>query len=247
MPQIAAYSTASAGRKQRSVPGGLAWRTDFFTPTEGLENAPMAFLSESTSGRVIRTHYHALDQFHVVVSGGGTLGRRALGLNMVHFARAYTPYGPMTAGAHGLGFISLYARRDPGAHYLPEHTNALKSMVGRKPGQVSEMPIFGQTLQTHVHAFERIHDDMGLAAYSISLPAGARALAPDASASGGQYIVVTGGALMHDDSEYRALALVFAPPEDPPFELIAGASGLQVLVLHFPHQETARTQIGLAL
>ena len=76
MPQITSYSDANATRRQREIPGGHhSWRTDFMKPPAGVDEAPTAFLSESTAGRVIRTHYHALDQFHIIVKGGGTLGK----------------------------------------------------------------------------------------------------------------------------------------------------------------------------
>ena len=98
MPQIASHDEVRATRKQREVPTGLAWRTNFLTPPEGVVDEPVAFLVEGTPARVIRPHFHENDQFQVVMSGGGTLGKHKLAVHAVHFSRAHTPYGPIIFG-----------------------------------------------------------------------------------------------------------------------------------------------------
>ena len=75
--------------------------------------------------RVLRTHFHAVDQYQVIYNGSGAMGKHPVGPRAVHFSRAYTPYGPITYSDKGLGFITLRAHRDPGAQYLPECREAL--------------------------------------------------------------------------------------------------------------------------
>src|SRR3954470_14747220 len=66
---------------------------------------PLTTLNEQDAGRVSSTHFHIVDQFQVVLDGGGTIGRHQLAPYGVHFTRAYTPYGPLIAGAEkGLKF-----------------------------------------------------------------------------------------------------------------------------------------------
>src|SRR5688572_12828377 len=235
MPQIVSHSDVKAARRERVVPGGhQASLTDFLRPPEGLNDAPMAFLSESPGGRLIRTHYHALDQFHVMVSGAATLGRHDMPLYSVHFARAYTPYGPMVAGKAGMGFMSMYARRDRGANYLPECSDKLKGVKGRKPWQISDVPRFEKTNGVGLYGLPSIQNDEGLAAYAISLDAHMAVTTPDAFATDGQYILVTRGGLRYESKDYGALTLIFVKPNEPRFRIVADAGGVEALVLHFP-------------
>jgi rubredoxin len=242
MPQIASYDEVKAGRKQREIPGGYAWRTDFIKPPEGVKDAPMAFLAEGTPGRVINPHFHDVDQFQVIVSGGGKLGKHDLHMHAVHFSRAHTPYGPLAADDKGLGFLTLRAHWDPGAQYLPAAREKLTGVRGRRPWQMTELPKFDGPHEVNVHAFSQIRNDEGLAAWSLGLKPHAQTAAPDPSASNGQYIIVTRGSLNYQGKEYRAITIVFIKPEEGAFPLVAGAEGVEALVLNYPRQDKAAAQ-----
>src|SRR4051812_26085052 len=181
MPQIASYDQVRANRKQREVPTGLAWRTNFLCAPEGVKEGPMAFLVEGTPARVIRPHFHENDQFQVVVAGGGVLGKHNLSIHAVHFSRAYTPYGPINFGADGLSFLTLRARKDPGAQYIPEARDKLTQMQNRHPWQVTEAPDFNRTADVSLKPFKDIKDDRGLGAFSLSLAPHAQTTTPDPS------------------------------------------------------------------
>ena len=141
MPQIASYEDVKAAKTTREIPGGgTAWRTDFIRPPEGVVDHPMAFLAEGTPHRVIPPHFHDVDQFQVIVSGGGVIGKHDLSLNAVHFSRAHTPYGPLTGDHRGVGFLTLRAHWDPGAQYLAQSKDKLVSVPNRKPWQQTELP-----------------------------------------------------------------------------------------------------------
>ncbi len=237
MPQIAAHDDVRANRMQREVPNGMAWRTPFLTPAEGEKEEPMAFLVEGTPARVIRTHFHENDQFQVVMSGGGVLGKHQLAVHAVHFSRAHTPYGPIVFGEEGLGFLTLRARWDPGANYLPDARDKLVGTKERKPWQMTELPNFAGDAPVNVHAFTQIRDARGLAAFSLSLKPHAVATAPDPSQSGGQYIITTRGSLTYQGKEYKAISIAFVKPHEAPWQLVAGPEGLEALVLNYPRRE----------
>lgn len=238
MPQIAAYDEVKANRKQREIPTGTAWRTPFLTPAEDVKNDPVAFLVEGTPRRVIRPHYHEHDQFQVVVSGGGVLGKNRLAAHAVHFSRAYTPYGPIVFD-EGLGFLTLRSQWDRGAQYMPDSRETLTRVPNRKPWQVTELGDFSGSNDVNLHEFSRIKDERGLAAFSISLKPGATATAPDPSRTAGQYIIGTRGSLRHEGKEYKALTIAFLKPHEAPMQLVAGPQGLEVLVLNYPRHEPA--------
>lgn len=68
--------------------------TTFFRASSDAPNSPAAFLGESVPGRWSSAHYHAVDQFQIIVDGKGRFGRHHVFPYCIHFSRAYTPYGP---------------------------------------------------------------------------------------------------------------------------------------------------------
>lgn len=251
MANMVTFDEVKADRKQREIPGGYAWRTDFFVPPEQTRNAPQAFLAESSPNRLIPTHFHDVDQFQIIVSGGGTLGRHVLAPFAVHFARAYTPYGPIVAGKNGLGFLTIRARRDSdGAQFLPENRTRLEQVPGRQPWQVTQVPDFTDcTDAVTLKTLAEIKDEKGLAAYTLHMKPNARTLAPDPYGSDCQCLVVLKGSLISKGKTHDAIIMSFVTPGEGPLELIAGPQGLEVAVLNFPHLETpiARTNPGSAV
>ena len=236
MPQIASFDDVKAGRKERQVPTGTAWRTNFITPDENNPDSAQAFLVEGTPGREIRSHFHDNDQYQVIVSGDGVLGKHRLQVNAVHFSRRHTPYGPIVFGQQ-MGFLTLRAQKDPGAQYLddPATMTKLKSLENRKPWQATELPKFEPaTPDAALHVFNELKDEEGLASFSMSVAPNAKALAPDPADSNGQYLIIVRGSLHYEGKEYKALSVAFIKPQEGAFELVAGADGLDVLVLHFP-------------
>lgn len=242
MPQITAYEDAKATRKERQVPTGTAWRTNFIDPDPQNPATPQAFLVEGTPGRVIKPHFHDYDQYQVIVSGDGLMGKHQLTVNAVHFSRAHTPYGPIVFG-QGMGFLTLRAVKDAGAQYLddPATRSKLDAINNRKPFQVTEAPKF-ETVDSGaaLHAFSEIRDDEGLGSFSMRVAPNSKAFAPDPSGSNGQYLIIVGGSLLYEGKEYKALSVAFVKPQEGRMELAAGAAGLDVLVLNFP-RAVART------
>lgn len=240
MPQIAAYDDVKAGKKQRETPTGTAWRTDFIKPPEGVVDHPVAFLAEGVPHRVIRPHFHQVDQFQVIVKGGGVIGKHPLSLNAVHFSRAHTPYGPLTGDERGVGFLTLRAHWDPGAQYLPDKKEKLIAVEGRKPWQCTEAPNFDGDAEINVRPFTQIKDERGLGAWSIKLAPGASMQSPDVSNSNGQYLIVTKGSVTFQGKEYKALSIGFTKPHEGSFPIVAGPEGVEALALNFPRLETAK-------
>jgi hypothetical protein len=67
-----------------------------------------------------------VDQFQVVVRGSGLIGKHEVAPLTVHFAAAYTGYGPTHAGEQGLDYLVFRLGVDAGAAYLPESRDAMK-------------------------------------------------------------------------------------------------------------------------
>jgi rubredoxin len=239
MPLVKAYDEVENPRLQRDLPNGhFAWRTDFIKrPEDKSIDTPMAFLAEGSAHRVLRVHFHQVDQFQVMYNGSGSLGKHPVGPGAVHFSRAYTPYGPISYSEKGLGFITLRAHRDPGAQYLPENRPVLDSVTERTPWQVTAFPDFDIVPGEHgvaMKALEALKGHDGLAGFSVKMNAGAKAYAPDPSKGDGQYIVVMKGGIVHEGTLKKDLTIVWVGRSEGPFELVAGPEGMEGLILNFP-------------
>ena len=239
MPMVKAYDEVENPRIQRNLPNGhFGWRTDFIQrPEDKSIDTPMAFLAEGSADRLLRVHFHEVDQFQVIYNGSGTLGKHPVSPGAVHFSRAYTPYGPITYSDKGLGFITLRAHRDPGAQYLPESRDVLVQVAQRTPWQVSVAPDFDFVPGERGVAMKALagltgHD--GLAGWSVKLSAGAKAYAPDPSRGDGQYILVMKGGIVHEGSLRKDLTIAWVARNEKPFELVAGPEGMEGLILNFP-------------
>ncbi|HEX2826190.1 MAG TPA: rubredoxin [Burkholderiales bacterium] len=240
MPLIKAYDEIENPRIQRNLANGhFAWRSDFIKrPEDKSVDTPMAFLAEGSAHRVLRAHFHEVDQFQVMYNGAGTLGKHDVGPGAVHFSRAYTPYGPIAYSEKGLGFITLRAHRDPGAQYLPDSREVLDKVENRTPWQVTVAPDFdylpgerGVTMKA-LEGLTGHHD--GLAGWSVKMKPGVKAFAPDPSKGDGQYILVLKGGVQHDGKLKKDLTIIWVGKNEGPFELQAGPEGMEGLILNFP-------------
>lgn len=239
MPLVKAYDEVENPRIQRNLPNGhFGWRTDFIRrPEDKSIDTPMAFLAEGSAHRVLRTHFHTVDQYQVMYNGSGALGKTPVGRGAVHFSRAYTPYGPITYSDKGLGFITLRAHRDPGAQYLPESREVLEQVANRTPWQVTAVPDFDLVPGERgvaMKALEGLTGHDGLAGWSVKLNAGAKAYAPDPAKGDGQYILVMKGGMVRDGKLRGDLTVVWVGKDEGPFELVAGPEGMEGLILNFP-------------
>jgi hypothetical protein len=196
---------------------------------------PMAFLVEQDPGEVANAHFHQADQFQVVVAGEGTLGTHTVRPVTVHFAGAFTAYGPIHAGAAGLTYFTLRNGFDPGARYMLRGENrvALRSVAGRRHREAVAGPLNASSDSTVLLGPEP--DGMAAWRYRIAPGAGVRGPAPDRGR--GQYWLVLDGSLRRDAAELGPLSCVFADPGDPSFAAIAGPAGATVLAMQFPRRD----------
>lgn len=239
MPLVKAYDEVENPRIERQLANGhFAWRSDFIArPEDKSVDTPMAFLAEGSAHRVLRAHFHTVDQFQVMYNGSGAVGKHAVGPGAVHFSRAYTPYGPISYSEKGLGFITLRAHRDPGAQYLPEAREVLDQVEKRTPWQITVFPEFDLDTRDRgvaMKALDGLRGPDGLAGWSVKMSPGAKAFAPEASKGDGQYILVMKGGIQHEGKLKKDLTIIWVAKDESAFELVAGPEGMEGLILNFP-------------
>jgi len=249
LPKLAAFADIAHTRTEFALPGGgsRAITAYFARPDDCSVDMPMAFLADATPGRVLQTHYHLVDQFQVIVQGDGYMGMHKLGFGAVHFARAHTPYGPTRYGdAEGLGFLTLRAHVDQGAHYMPESRDDLAAIPDRAPWQLSAMPdldLQPDASGVAVKPLDGMKDDHGLGGWSVVLRPGASITTMDASRGEGQFVVVLRGGIVDQGALREATTVIFVTREEGSVKVTAGPEGATLLMLNFPDASSAKRSV----
>jgi hypothetical protein len=178
----------------------------------------------------------------VFFRGGGLFGRHRLELVTVHYAGAYTAYGPIRPADQGLSFFTLRDAWDPGARFLPAHKDELRlARVARRetlagPLAVpdgNQLQVFGQvTCQTLIESA-----DDALGAWCQLLPPGGTPVVPALAGSGGQFWLLLGGSLHWPGRPpLPHLSCVYVAAGDQAPATRAGADGAVLLVLRLPER-----------
>ena len=74
----------------------------------------------------------------------------------------------------------------------------------------------------------------GLASWIWRLGPNAATTLPDPASCGGQYLLVASGTMLEGGQALDYLSAVYLSPEEPAHHVVAGATGLDLLVLQFP-------------
>lgn len=194
---------------------------------------PMAFLVEQDAGEVASPHFHQADQFQVVVAGDGTLGTHAVRPVSVHFAGAFTAYGPIRAGAAGLSYFTMRNGFDPGARYMLRGENrvALRNVPRRRHREAVAGPLepdqYGTLLGPEA-------DGLAVCRYRLGPSEALAGPAPNAGL--GQYWLVVDGSVLRDAAVLGPLSCAFVYPQDPPFVVTGGPAGADLLAMQFPRR-----------
>jgi hypothetical protein len=232
MPVIASADDAHPTRRRANSNGTGFWLTSYIganrythrteAPPGRAAIYPMAFLVEQDPDAAVGAHYHQADQFQVIVGGSGRLGTHGVAATAVHFAGAWSPYGPLTAGDEGLQYFTLRNAWDPGARYMefPDNRAALRALPRRHREAVGEIAATSDGLWTR----------------NCQVAAGEGVNAPDPASGGGQFWLVLSGSLRHDGRTLPPPSCVFVHPEEGPLSAVAGADGLEAVAVQFPRR-----------
>jgi len=190
---------------------------------------PDAYIIEQGPGVTLPPHFHNANEFQLVVIGGGMLGKAPVQAYYLHYAGAFTPYGPIVPGPEGIGYMTLRATYDSGAKELPAKRDELRA-GGRKPRARAAAVELGESRTV----FPAEPD--GLAASLHHVPANGSVAGPDPASGGGQFWIVLDGTMRTPAGEsLPARSCVFVSADEAAYRAEApqGAS-LDVLVVQYP-------------
>jgi hypothetical protein len=140
---IATAAQAARDKFRVDSHGAGAWIHPYFgtgakalgqNPPQAGAPLPMLYLVEQDANTTIPTHFHQVTQFQVAVAGSGRLGAQALSPVTLHYASAFTGYGPLAASSEGLSYFTARNAFDPGLRPLPEARAELDAARALAPG-----------------------------------------------------------------------------------------------------------------
>jgi len=248
---LTADSTVALNTARRKT--GNGWLTTFIgknrnTLKEG-EAAPsaedlypVAFLVEKEGAAVVHPHFHAADQYQVVVQGSGRLGVHDIASIAVHYTDAFSAYGPIVAADEGVSWFTLRNAWDPGARYMPAARQQLRearakfqhreATCGPLP-PLSERELAALTAPASGAVIAETSDGLGTWRYSV--PANGSVTGPAPSSGGGQFwLVSAGSACVAGGALLPVQSCVFVAPEDAAACLSAGPMGADLICMQFP-------------
>jgi hypothetical protein len=239
------FNEVSPDRFEGKLFNGLLYaRTNYLGSDTSGRDTPQALLVEQSPNSTIPAHFHGIDQYQVVVRGGGMLGKHDVRPVCIHFAAAYTGYGPVNAEGEGIFYFTLRAQSEPGAFFFPEGRKHQKPGKRRNLTWDVDLASVGKpTAEFKGVEFEEIYpmEDQGLGSWVLRLGPGETFIGPDPMLGGGQYYVVMDGDLNHDGQGFEKWSCVFVEPPESALEVTAGPKGLEALVLQYPFWEKGTT------
>ena len=179
----------------------------------------------------VKPHFHGVDQFQLVARGQGTLGKEPVHPGYFHYSDAWQPYGPITAGSAGLAYLTIRARHDSGAHYMPGGGRYREGRP-RRPHFVEAVDVSAPESRTIVGPF-----DDGLEASRRQIGVETTVVFGADENSGGQIGVVLGGDVVFDGAAYARWSCFWLPRGER-YDVRAGGAGADVLALQFPMHES---------
>ena len=207
--------------------------------------SPTIFLVEQPAGVVVPPHFHRQNQFQLFVEGGGTVGAKTLEAVTVHYAGAFTGYGPIVAGPEGVKYFTIRAVLESGAIVLPE---GRPQMVQGPKRHATSAPVrLSSPAQLALLGAPQVEDvvpvaDDGLGARVLRLPPGAVIQTEAPAAAAGMFMVVLSGAAVHAGGELAPWESVFSSEQGEMPGLTAGPQGADVVFLFIPAKAQVYSQ-----
>jgi hypothetical protein len=203
---------------------------------------PMAFLVEKEAAAVVRPHFHAADQYQVVVQGSGRLGVHDVASVAVHYTDAYSAYGPIIAADEGVSWFTLRNTWDSGALYMPAERQKLREARAKyqhREATCGPLPPLSDremaTVAAPTGAAVIAETQDGLGTWRHTVPPNGTITGTDPSTGGGQFwLISAGSASVIGSALLPPQSCIFVAPEDEAAILRAGPGGADLVCMQFP-------------
>jgi hypothetical protein len=238
MLMIGTTSTQLKNRHFNELYNGMKyWRGDFINTPTDLSFSPQSYLVEQLPTITNPTHFHVQNQFQVFTQGSGNIGKHEIKPYVVHYAGAFTGYGPLVSGAEGLHYITLRSQRDPGAKFIPEKTSELiKGPKHHHTTQSLDLLSLEQLVLLIRPERVDIHTDArtGLGISQIRMPKNSQFTVDFLNLSTSAYLLVVTGSIAHQAYHLTCHENIFITKDNSPYTLHTEDLPCELLFLQFP-------------
>jgi hypothetical protein len=234
---IGTSERARISRHPRALPNGFSFhRSEWMDGGRDSLRSPTVFLVEQPPDSVLASHFHTQNQFQVVKAGSGKLGAHDVRHGSVHYAGAYTGYGPVVAGPRGLSYFTIRAVYESGANFIDSSRDKMvrgpkRHMQGPPLDALPADDLARLTAPCVTHLISPQPDHLEACVWY--LPADSRIEAP-APAPSGQFQFAMSGSMRHEGTWLTGWESRYLAAAEPGGLLEAGPQGLQVLLLQMP-------------
>lgn len=238
MVQVSNYAEKVGARFKR----GQSWKINLFGANSDVSSPELqAFRLDFNANQTLDAHFHIVDQFQVFVEGDGTIGRDSVGPIVVHYADHHTAYGPLVASPYGMTCFTLRSKTDAGLNFLREPHIREKLQPTKRRHRMSDKiilsnePLLADRTEVAIEdALQARDEDEGIAVKVMRLGPNMQARAPEPSESGGEYLLVLNGSIVHEGQALDKYSLLFIRSDEEAPVITAGAGGAEVLVTRYP-------------
>ncbi len=202
------------------------------------DESPTVFMIEQPSGSTIPKHFHRQNQFQLFFAGRGRIGGHEIAPMTIHYAGAFTGYGPLVAGPEGLHYFTIRAIYEEGANILPDAASQILRGP-RRGGQAGPfVPESSLRLFSPGSKIEQILpvDCEGMSVWRARLSPGDTIRVGVAPNLAGVFVFLIAGGAVHGDQSLVPLEHMFASSPVSEVELEAGGDGADILVLEMPRR-----------
>ena len=249
----ASLEQALARRQKYITPGGALTHVSTYLGTNKMEllaqgktaqqaadamaGQPMAYLVEQAPEAVVAPHFHEVDQFQLFVGGAGRIGTHDLSGMVVHYAGAFSPYGPIAAGPQGVDYVTLRRDWDKGAQWMPGAAQVLRELRGRRHRAHTSAPLdlTAGDLTAGLLVTEIMNEQTHGASARLCRAAGGLAMQADPAGTAGMFwYLLAGSVSAAQGAEQGPRACLYFPSAQGSCPVQIGSAGAQFLELRFP-------------
>jgi hypothetical protein len=231
-------------RRQLKLMDHVFYKGEWMENGEDSAHSPTVFLAEQPPNCELVPHFHRQNQFQLFVEGKGLIGQEGLGPVTVHYAGAYTGYGPILSAGAWLKYFTIRSVFDTG---LTPNTEWREKMVRGPKRHASASaghpwPVERLITLQDIQRETVIAPDEGLGAELFRLPPNTVQHLLPIAGSVGQFIFVLAGTALIEGTELSLWDSAFLPAPDGEVQIAAGGQGAEVIALHMP--ETAEQYLA---